>query len=111
MSYIINRERLAAFLVDPTFYRHLPELEELRPLATLRYSVFMTQRKGCCRDISVMFPSLQAAMNRIEKHKDDPGFVARLRSFLHARLGTTVDHVLFFYRETGKGPLRRILLR
>ena len=110
MSYVIHRDRLAAFLVDAAFYRSLPELVPLRAAAAAQHAQYV-QRTGCCRDISVMFPSLQAAIDVIAAAKDDPDFVDRLRSFLTARLGKTVDQMLIFYRETSKGPVRRILLR
>lgn len=110
MSYVIHRDRLASILVDATFYRILPEFASLRTAAAYRHAQYMKQA-GCCRDISIMFPSLQAAIDIIVTAKDDPDFVARLRSFLTGRSGKTVDQMLVFYRETSKGPVRRILLR
>lgn len=111
MNYVIHRERLAAFMVDPSFYRLLPEFEELRETAATQHAEFMVRRNGCCRDISYMFPSLRAAVDKIEAKRADEEFLTRLQSFLTERLGKTVDHVVVFYRETSEGEARRIKLR
>lgn len=108
---VANRDVLLSLVSDPAFYTACPEFADLQEATLQAHAEFAKIKRCCGAGVERMFPSLDAAMARLQQLKAGGNTAAldKVKQFLSTKRGPTYHEVAIYYRKTSAGPPDRVV--